>query len=171
MQLKKLQVPVNIKKKKIQKPKLRKRIVVKPKLNQTIPDIKMPEISGVKGGLGNASGGLGGGAGGLGDAALAQAILGWDAPMFPVDLIARAKPGKVNLLWTPVEADSYDVFRSSQSSGPYDLIGSVDGNVFVDTAVTTGETYFYVVQAVTGIGNSENSNEVEVLVPAGRRRR
>ena len=66
MQLKKLQVPVNVKKKKVQKPKLRKRIVVKPKMNQTMPDIKMPEISGVKGGLGGgAAGGLGG-AGSLG---------------------------------------------------------------------------------------------------------
>jgi hypothetical protein len=63
MKLKKLQVPVNIKKKKTQKPKLRKRILVKPKLNQTMPDIKMPEITGVKGGLGGGAGtGLGGGA-------------------------------------------------------------------------------------------------------------
>jgi len=65
MQLKKLQVPVNIKKKKMKKPKLRKRIVVQPKMNQNMPDIKMPEITGVKGGLGNAGGGLGG-AGALG---------------------------------------------------------------------------------------------------------
>lgn len=65
MQLKKLQVPVNIKKKKTQKPKLRKRIVVKPKLNQSVPDIKMPEITGVKGGMGSAGDGLGG-AGSLG---------------------------------------------------------------------------------------------------------
>lgn len=66
MQLKKLQVPVNIKKNKVKKPKLRKRIVVQPKMNQTMPDIKMPEITGVKGGLGAGAGaGLGGG-GGLG---------------------------------------------------------------------------------------------------------
>ena len=66
VQLKKLQVPVNIKKKKMQKPKLRKRIVVQPKLNQSMPDIKMPEITGVKGGLGNAAGAGLGGAGSLG---------------------------------------------------------------------------------------------------------
>ncbi|MDF7822783.1 hypothetical protein P4B35_02055 [Pontiellaceae bacterium B12227] len=66
MQLKKLQVPVNIKKKKTQKPKLRKRIVVQPKMNQNMPDIKMPEITGVKGGLGSAAGDGLGGAGGLG---------------------------------------------------------------------------------------------------------
>ena len=59
MQLKKLQVPVNIKKKKVQQPKLRKRIVVQPKLNQQVPDIKMPEITGVKDGMGSASSGLG----------------------------------------------------------------------------------------------------------------
>jgi hypothetical protein len=66
MNLKKLQVPVNIKKKKMQKPKLRKRIVVQPKMNQTMPDIKMPEISGVKGGLGGGMAGGLGGAGGVG---------------------------------------------------------------------------------------------------------
>ncbi|MDF7823571.1 hypothetical protein P4B35_06060 [Pontiellaceae bacterium B12227] len=66
MNLRKLQVPVNIKKKKVQKPKLRKRIVVQPKMNQTMPDIKMPEITGVKGGLGNAAGDGLGGAGALG---------------------------------------------------------------------------------------------------------
>lgn len=66
MSLKKLQVPVNVKKKKMKKPKLRKRIVVQPKMNSTMPDIRMPEISGVKGGLGSgAAGGLGG-SGGLG---------------------------------------------------------------------------------------------------------
>jgi hypothetical protein len=65
MQLKKLQVPVNIKKKKMKKPKLRKRIVVKPKMNQKMPDIKMPEITGVKGGLGTGAGGSLGGAGGV----------------------------------------------------------------------------------------------------------
>jgi hypothetical protein len=66
MQLKKLQVPVNIKKKRVQKPKLRKRIVVQPKMNQTMPDIKMPEITGVKGGMGSAAGSGLGGAGGVG---------------------------------------------------------------------------------------------------------
>ena len=66
MMLKKLQVPVNIKKKTTKKPKLRKRIVVQPKMNSTMPDIKMPEITGVKGGLGGGiAGGIGGG-GGLG---------------------------------------------------------------------------------------------------------
>ncbi|RKX44332.1 MAG: hypothetical protein DRP64_06750, partial [Verrucomicrobia bacterium] len=62
---KKLQVPVKIKKQK-RRPKLRQRIVVKPAVNRNMPDIKMPEISGIKGGLG-ATGGAGlGDAGGVG---------------------------------------------------------------------------------------------------------
>jgi hypothetical protein len=59
LKLKKLTVPVNIKKKKMQKPKLRKNIVSKPKTKSL--DITMPEIVGIKGGTGYLDeGGLGG---------------------------------------------------------------------------------------------------------------
>jgi hypothetical protein len=64
MQLKKLQVPVTVKKKR-PKPKLRKRIVSKPR-PQSMPDIRMPEITGIKGGLGAGVGGGLGDAGGVG---------------------------------------------------------------------------------------------------------
>ena len=64
IKLKRLQAPINMEKKRKPKPKLRKRLVVKPRLNQKIPDIKMPEITGVKGGIGSGAGdGLGGGGG------------------------------------------------------------------------------------------------------------
>jgi hypothetical protein len=63
--LKRPQVPVKIKKKR-PKPKVHKRIVVKTRTNQKMPDIKMPEIRGIKGGLGSSdSAGLSG-AGSLG---------------------------------------------------------------------------------------------------------
>ncbi|VGO12513.1 hypothetical protein PDESU_01066 [Pontiella desulfatans] len=87
MQLKRLQVPVNVKKKKVQKPKLRKRIVVAPKLNKTMPDIKMPEVTGVKGGIGGAGGG------GLGGAA----SLGFSMPQFEIFGI-KGKGEKVFLM-------------------------------------------------------------------------
>ncbi len=64
MQLKKLQVPVKINKKR-PKPKLMKRLVVKPNLARKMPEFKMPEILGVKGGLGSV-GDVGLGAGGVG---------------------------------------------------------------------------------------------------------
>jgi hypothetical protein len=62
---KKLQVPVKIKKQQ-RKPKMRQRIVVKQKVNRNMPDIKMPEISGIKGGIGAAGGSGLDGAGGVG---------------------------------------------------------------------------------------------------------
>ncbi len=52
-QLKKLKVPVKIKKQR--KPKLRKRLVAK-NLNRKIPEIQMPEITGIKGGIGSMGG-------------------------------------------------------------------------------------------------------------------
>ena len=59
MELKKLQVPIKIRKKKMQAPKLRKNIVSRPTTKSL--DIKLPELAGIKGGLGylNDAGGLG----------------------------------------------------------------------------------------------------------------
>jgi hypothetical protein len=65
IQLKKLQVPVKMKAKR-PKPKLRKRLVSTPKLDRKVPVFKMPEISGVKGGLGSAGDDGLGGSGGIG---------------------------------------------------------------------------------------------------------
>ncbi|MDF7827000.1 hypothetical protein P4B35_23450, partial [Pontiellaceae bacterium B12227] len=48
------------------KPKLRQRIVVQPRINLSMPDIRMPEVAGVKGGMGAGSGDGLGGAGGIG---------------------------------------------------------------------------------------------------------
>lgn len=59
--LKKLKVPVKVNKKK-PKPKLRKRIVVKD-VKRNIPEFKMPEITGVKGGLASMGDGDGIGSG------------------------------------------------------------------------------------------------------------
>ncbi|MEE9368554.1 MAG: hypothetical protein V3V05_06775 [Pontiella sp.] len=53
--LKRLQVPVKVKQQK-PKPKLRKRVVAK-NVQRKTPEFKMPELTGIKGGLGNAGGG------------------------------------------------------------------------------------------------------------------
>jgi hypothetical protein len=63
IKLRKLSMPVKMEKKRKQKPKLRKRIVVKKEVKT--PEIRMPEISGIKGGVGYLDKG-GGGFGGLG---------------------------------------------------------------------------------------------------------
>ena len=56
MPQKKLQVPVKIEKRQ-RKPRMRQRIVVKQKVNRNMPDIKVPEISGINGGIGATVGG------------------------------------------------------------------------------------------------------------------
>ena len=62
MPVKKLQVPVKMKKRR-PKPKIRKQITVKTRMDRKMPDIKMPEMVGLKGGLSAVGAGLGGVAG------------------------------------------------------------------------------------------------------------
>lgn len=88
----------------------------------------------------------------------------------PVDVSGRGKGNKVNLTWTDSGADSYEVFRSNTTGGPYDLIGETSTTVYVDSPVVPGNTYFYVVQSVLDGANSANSDEATVVVPVRRRR-
>ena len=68
----------------------------------------------------------------------------------------------------------YNLFRSNTSGGPYTLLGSVNPPLtsYSDTAVSAGQTYYYVATAVNDSGvNSDYSNEVSmnlgVLTPTG----
>ncbi|MFN2165078.1 MAG: Ig-like domain-containing protein, partial [Anaerolineae bacterium] len=79
----------------------------------------------------------------------------------------------ISLEWDPVIDDptlyAYDVFRSTTSGvvGPW--VGRVlaPDTTFTDTSVTSGLTYFYVVQAVdTSFNRSGYSNEVEATAEA-----
>ena len=73
----------------------------------------------------------------------------------------------VYLNWTTVDnATTYNVLRASKSGGPYTLIaGGQTGNTYVDSSVTLGSAYYYIVQAVNTYGTGPNSNEV-ALIPA-----
>jgi hypothetical protein len=61
----------------------------------------------------------------------------------------------------------YNVYRSTQSGGPYSLVGSTGAAVttFADPNAPSGNTFFYVVRAVAGGVESVNSNEVSVTLP------
>ncbi|MBN2007417.1 MAG: Ig-like domain-containing protein [Anaerolineae bacterium] len=87
------------------------------------------------------------------------------APAAPLDLAATEGDGEVALAWTVVPgAASYNVYRSYVSGGGYELIGNAASATYVDTSVSNGTLYYYVVTALDATGNeSEASNEVSAL--------
>ena len=93
-----------------------------------------------------------------------ELTLGVPAPV--PDLLARAKPGKVDLVWTPQPAAiNFEILRADVSGGQYVSIGLSVIGVFVDRNATSGQTYFYVVDSIGPSGRSGNSNEVQITVP------
>ncbi|MBP2632061.1 MAG: hypothetical protein H6Q70_2689 [Firmicutes bacterium] len=86
---------------------------------------------------------------------------GYMISLDPTNLAAVAGNSQVTLSWTAVDgATGYNVKRSITAGGPYTTIASnVSGTTYVDTSVTNGTTYYYVVTAVNADGESKNSNE------------
>jgi polygalacturonase len=88
-------------------------------------------------------------------------------PPAPLNLVAVATNGMVNLSWSSVAtATSYNVKRSTLSGGPYTTIapGFVTTN-YSDTQVTNATTYYYVVSALNGAGEGANSAEASATLP------
>jgi len=80
------------------------------------------------------------------------------------NLTARAKPGKIDLVWAPVPgAVTYNIYRSTNKGGPYTKIKA--GHVttyctYADSRLTNGTTYYYRVTSVDATGvESLQSNE------------
>ncbi|WP_333595227.1 fibronectin type III domain-containing protein [Anaerospora hongkongensis] len=86
----------------------------------------------------------------------------------PVNLIATAGTSQVTLSWDAVtDAPGYNVKRAIIAGGPYTIIANnVATNNYVDTDVTNGTTYYYVVSAITADGESSNSNEASATPTA-----
>ena len=84
-----------------------------------------------------------------------------DPPDAPTGLMATAGSNLVSLSWTAATGDpiSYNVKRSTHSGGPYtNIVGTTtEPTVVYDDAVLGGQTYYYVVSAVNGIGEGSNS--------------
>jgi hypothetical protein len=75
----------------------------------------------------------------------------------------------VALTWNPETSSvqGYYVYRGGQTGGPYTRISSLQaGTTFSDSAVSSGQTYFYVVTAVgTNSLESGYSNEAVANIP------
>ncbi|SEO82678.1 LamG-like jellyroll fold domain-containing protein [Propionispora vibrioides] len=83
----------------------------------------------------------------------------------PLNLTATAGNSQVALSWTAVtNASGYNVKRSTTAGDPYTIIASnVATNNYMDTTVTNGTTYYYVVTALGGTSESANSNEASAM--------
>ncbi len=89
-----------------------------------------------------------------------------DAPTAPTGLQATADPTTVSLDWSDItDADfaSYNVYRSTTTGSGYGaaLAGGLTTSAFIDSTVTAGTTYYYVVTAVDAYGY-ESPLSVEV---------
>ncbi|MCP3866782.1 MAG: PKD domain-containing protein [Gammaproteobacteria bacterium] len=91
------------------------------------------------------------------------------------DLFARAKSGKIDLVWTPVSGvGSYSVYRSTSQGGPYTAIATdheCDYCAYADFGLVNDTTYYYVVTSVEGGVESLISNEASATPQERRRRR
>lgn len=88
------------------------------------------------------------------------------------NLKAYAKSRQVQLTWKdpffslPNAADHYNIYRGTVAGGPYSMIGSTTStySIYLDTTVTNGVTYYYVVrQAMANGWEYCQSNEVQAL--------
>jgi fibronectin type 3 domain-containing protein len=93
----------------------------------------------------------------------ATPIAAVQAPAAPKKLNAVSSKGKVKLSWTQSTSPGVTqnkIYRSTTNGGPYAVIASIGANTtYTDTQVTGGTTYYYVVTAVSGNGESAPSNQ------------
>jgi Fibronectin type III domain len=90
------------------------------------------------------------------------------SPDAPTGLTATASGTQIALSWTAVSgATSYNVRRAATSGGSYTVIASPATTGHADTGLTAGTTYYYVVSAVNGNGESANSTEASATISGG----
>ena len=84
------------------------------------------------------------------------------SPVPPTGLSNNSSDGGLMALnWAVDEtATTYNVKRATVSGGPYTTVGTgLSSPTFLDTGLTDGTTYYYVVSAVNWLGESANSTE------------
>ncbi|MBS1724573.1 MAG: fibronectin type III domain-containing protein [Armatimonadetes bacterium] len=107
-------------------------------------------------------------AGESGNSNEASATPNLSIPNAPTGLSATAGNAQVSLSWTGSGgATSYNVKRATVSGGPYSTVGSTASTSFVNTGLTNGTTYYYVVTAVNSAGESGNSNQASATPSGG----
>src|SRR5437773_1915476 len=105
--------------------------------------------------------------------ASATPVSGQTVPSPPRSLSAAAGDARVTLGWLAPSSDggspitNYTIYRGTSSSGKILLTTVGNVSAYTDTGVTNGVTYYYVVPAVNGIGESDPSGEASATPTAG----
>jgi len=89
-----------------------------------------------------------------------------EVPVAPFAIYASPGSSEIPLRWLEsFEADSYRIWRSSKSGGPYTLITEEIGTSFIDTDVLYGTHYYYAVSGVNDEGEGPLSPESTFTIP------
>ncbi len=87
-----------------------------------------------------------------------------EVPAAPADLQATPGNAQTSLNWSASSsANSYHVKRATTSGGPYTQVGAPASTSYIDSSLTNGTTYYYVVSALDSAGESANSAQVSAL--------
>lgn len=88
-------------------------------------------------------------------------VSGLSAPAAPSGASATLVNGfHSNITWNAVTgATSYKVKRATTVGGPYIIVRHVTGTNYLDSGLSSGTTYYYVVSALNSAGQSVNSSE------------
>jgi fibronectin type 3 domain-containing protein len=89
-------------------------------------------------------------------------------PAGPIGLSASPGPAQATLNWSGYSSTmTYKILRASQSGGPYTtIVAKQISTSYIDTGLTNGTPYYYVIEATNPAGDSVQSNEASV-VPLG----
>ncbi len=100
------------------------------------------------------------------DVAVVVAIVATSLALFVYSQTRGRAVHSVTLNWSPTPgAVFYNVYRASASGGPYRKIGKAHSSLYIDTPVTSGSVFYYVVTAVEHGKESAYSNEIRAAVP------
>ena len=99
-----------------------------------------------------------------------------DAPAIPaaprVTIGNSSASGKPQLTWAPVDgAAKYEIYRSTQQSTGFTLLGTTTSTSYVNTGAAVGKTYYYKVRALNvdgaaGAYSSTVSGAAKAVAPA-----
>ena len=99
------------------------------------------------------------------DVAVVVAIVATSLALFVYSQTRGRAVHSVTLNWSPTPgAVFYNVYRASASEA-YRKIGKAHSSLYIDTPVTSGSVFYYVVTAVEHGKESAYSNEIRAAVP------